>query len=95
MFILNSLKLSAKELVKYPREPLEPKLPQNFQLQYICGYSRIKVYKKVLPAFNRWWNVKLYLDGGLELRSALVKEYLGSIRYLDSDIYKIICYFKR
>jgi len=39
--------------------------------------------------------VKLYLDGGLELRSALVKEYLGFIKYLDSNIYKMICYFKR
>jgi len=35
------------------------------------------------------------LDGGLGLRSALVKEYLGFIRHLDSDIYKMICYFKR
>jgi hypothetical protein len=94
-FILNSLKLSAEELVKYPGEPPEPKLPRNFQLRYVCGHSRIEACKKVLPAFNRWWNVKLYLDGGPELRSALVKEYSGSIRHSDSDIYKMICYFKR
>jgi hypothetical protein len=39
--------------------------------------------------------VKLHLDSRPELRSTLVKEYLNSIRHSDSDIYKIIFYFKR
>ena len=39
--------------------------------------------------------MKLHLDSGLELKNTLVKKYSGFIKYSDSNIYKIIYYFKR
>ncbi|KAF2181260.1 hypothetical protein K469DRAFT_589451, partial [Zopfia rhizophila CBS 207.26] len=95
--ILGSLSQSAEELVENAgKMPPEPKLPRDFRLECLQGRSRVKACEMSFPVAERWWTVNLYLsEAGTELRTALIEEYSGSSRHSDSEIYKMITYYRQ